>query len=184
MPKSRLSVRTITLASVILLFVVVRVGVMRYLKDVSRPLGESRRITPSTAGISQSAWLEFLNRDFNIVTDVRALPAAVLQTYTEQGGSRLLMANPGQRFEATDFILDARVPSKRLIFAGVAESMCFVHYEQGGRVHSYVVEFFGKTTNKSMKSLWSSPCDTPAANIPDLRSQLIHGGCSQPPILR
>jgi hypothetical protein len=183
MPIGRKSVRAITLTCVIL-FVAVRVGVMRYLKDASRPLDEGRRIESSTAGVSQSTWLEFLNRDFNIVTDVRALPGPVLQKYTEQGGSRLLMANPGQKFEATDVIRDASMPRERLIFAGVAGDKCFVHYERGGRAHMYVVEYFGVTSPESVKPLWSGYCDAPAANIQDLRSKLIHGGCSHPPIPR
>jgi hypothetical protein len=125
-----------------------------------------------------------LNRDFNIVTDVRALPGPVLQKYTEPGGSRLLMANPGQKFEATDFIRDASMPRERLIFAGIAGDKCFVHYERGGRAHSYHVDFFRITSAKNMESLWSSHCDAPAANLQGMRSQLIHGGCSQPPISR
>ncbi len=183
MPISRKSVRAITLACVILL-VAVRVGVMRYLKDVSRPLGEGPIIESSSVGVSQSTWLEFLNRDFNIVTDVGALPGPVLQKYTEPGGSRLLMANPGQKFEATDFIREASMPRERLIFAGIAGDKCFVHYERGGRAHSYRVEFFRITSAKNMESLWSSYGDAPAANLQDMRSQLVHGGCSQPPISR
>jgi hypothetical protein len=183
MPISRKSVRMVTLASVIL-FVVVRVGVMRYLEHESRPLGESRRIESSAAGVSQLALVEFLNRDFNIVTDVRALPGPVLQKYTEQGGSRLLMANPGQKFEVGDLIRDASVPRERLIFAGIAGDNCFVHYERGGRAHMYIVDFFRITSTKNMESLWSSYCDAPAANSQDLRSQLLHGACSRPPISR
>jgi hypothetical protein len=183
MPISRKSVRMITLASVIL-FVVVRVGVMRYLKDESRPLRESRRIETPAPRVSQPALLEFLNRDFNIVTDVRALPGPVLQKYTEQGSSRLLMANPGQEYEATDSIQDASMPRERLIIAGVAGDRCFIQYETGGKPHRYVVEFFGVTSPESVEPLWSGYCDAPAANLQDLRSQLIHGGCSSPPILR
>ncbi len=183
MPMSRKSVRAIALTCVIL-FVAVRVGVVHYLKDASRPQGEGRRIESSAAGVSQSDWLEFLNRDFNIVTDVRALPGPVLQKYTEPGGSRLLMGNPGQKFEVTDVIRDASMPRERLIFAGVAGDKCFVHYERGGYAHTYVVEFFGITSPDSVEPLWSGYCEAPAANIQDLRSQLIHGGCSHPPIVR
>jgi hypothetical protein len=179
MPTRRISVRAITLACLVLL-VAVRVGVMRYLKDVSRPLGEGRRIESSADGLSQAAWLELLNRDFNIVTDVRDLPGPVIHKYTERGGSRLLMANPGQKFEATDFIRDASMPRERLIFAGVAGDKCFVHYERGGRAHMYVVEFFGVTSPETVEALWIGYCNAPAANVQDLRSHLIHGGCSSP----
>src|ERR1700682_510012 len=182
MATGRKAVRAIVLTCVIL-FVAVRVGVMRYLKDVSRPLGEVRRIVPSASGISQSAWQEFLTRDFNIVTDVKALPGPVLQKYTEQGGSRLLMANPGQMFQATD-VMNASMPPERLIFAGVAGDKCFVHYERGGKPHMYVVEFFGATSLESVEPQWIGYCNAPAANIQALRSQVIHGGCSHSPISR
>ena len=183
MATGRKAVRAIVLICVIL-FVVVRVGVMRYLKDVSRPLGEGRRIESSAAVFSQSAWLEFLNRDFNIVTDVRALPGSVLQKYIEPSGSRLLMANPGQEFQATDNIRDASLPRERLIFAGVAGDKCFVHYETGRKPHMYVVEFFGATSLESVEPQWIGYCNAPAANIQALRSQVIHGGCSHSPISR
>jgi hypothetical protein len=184
MPIRRISIRAIVLVCVIL-FVVARVGVMRYLKDVSRPLGQGQRIESSAAVVSQPAWLEFLNRDFNIVTDVRALPGSVLQKYIEPSGSRLLMVNPGQEFEATDIIRVASLPRERLIFAGVAGDKCFVHYETGGKPHVYVVEFFGATSSReSVEPQWIGYCNAPAASIQDLRSQVIHGGCSQPPISR
>jgi hypothetical protein len=172
----------VSVCTVLLAVAVLEVGCYR--TPVSRPLGEGPRIQLPAARFSESARRQFLDGDFKIVTDVRALPAPVLQTYTEQGGSRLLMANPGQKFEATDVIQDASVPRERLIFAGVAGDKCFVHYEKGGYAYSYVVEFFGVTSTKSMEPLWGVYCDGPAANIQDLRSQLIHGGCSHPLVSR
>jgi hypothetical protein len=182
MPISRKSVRAIALLCVIL-FVAVRVGVVRDLKDAARPSGEGRRVESSAAGVSPSAWLGFLNRDFNIVTDVNALPGPVLQKYTEPGGSRLRMANPGQEFNASDS-RDPGMPSERLLFAGLAGDLCFVHYEKGGKPYLYVVEFFGGTSSASVEPLWSGYCDTAAANVQELRSEIIHGGCSHPRVAR
>ena len=108
----------------------------------------------------------------------------MLQTFTEEGGPRLLMANPGQKFEETDVILDATVPRERLIFAGVAGDRSFVHYEKGRYVHSYILEIFGPTSTGKLGPLYGGYCDAPATNFQDLRSLLIPGGCSHPIISR
>jgi hypothetical protein len=159
-------------------------GVIRYMTPVSKPLGEGPRVHLPADGFPESTWRQFLDSDFTIVTEVRALPSSVLQTFTEKGGSRLLMANPGQKFEVTDVILDATVPRERLIFAGVAGDRTFVHYEKGGYVHSYILEIFGPTSTGKVGPLYGGYSDAPATNFQDLRSLLIHGGCSQPIISR
>ena len=153
-------------------------------KPVSESLGEGPQVHFLADGFSESARRQFLDSDFRIVTDVRALPVSVLQTFTEKGGFRLLMANPGQKFEMTDEILDASVPRKRLLFAGVAGEKSFVHYEKGGYVHSYILEIFGPTSTGKVAPLYGGYCDAPATNFQDLRSLLIHGGCSHPIISR
>jgi len=182
MSRIRASAIIIIVCAAPLTMAVLKVG--RYLSPVSGPLGEGPRTQFPAIEFSESAWRHFLDDDFKIITDVRALPAPILQIYTEKGGSRLMLANPGQKFEVTDVIRDASMPRERLIFAGVAGDKCFVHYERGGYAHTYVVEFFGITSPDSVEPLWSGYCEAPAANIQDLRSQLIHGGCSHPPIAR
>lgn len=143
------------------------------------PLGESMPLDfPS---LSTSEVQLFLDGEFKLVADVRSLPRPVLSAFTEQGGSRLLMANPGKKFEATDNIIDASVPRKRLIFAGSTDNKCFVHYEQGGIAHSYVLAFFTLSSADKMKPLWRTYCDGPAANIHELRSKLASGACSDSP---
>jgi hypothetical protein len=159
-------------------FAVAVLGFVRYWTTVSRPLGERPWIKLPVSEYPDSAWRQFLGSDFKIITDVRALPVPVLRAYTEKGGSRLLMANPGQKFEASDAILDVNMPRKLLISAGVADGKCLVYYLQGGMTLEYVVEFFG-ITSEDTKSPSSIYCHTRASNYQDLRSQLIHDGCSQ-----
>jgi hypothetical protein len=153
--------------------------VIRYMTPDSKPLGEGPQAHFPAAGLSESAWRQFLDSDFRIVTDVKAIPSSVLQTFTEEGGLRLLMANPGQKFEVTDVISDASVPRERLMFAGVAGDKCFVHYEKGGYAHSYILEIFGPTSTGKVGPLYGGYCDARATNFQDLRSLLIHGGCSR-----
>ena len=160
-----------------LLFALARTGFVGYWVRLSQPLGESPRIEFQSSGLSPVEREQFLEGDFAIVTDVKALPAPVVKAFTEQSGSRLLMANPGKRFEPGDVIVDPSVPRKRLIFAGVLNVKCFVHYEQGGIGHSYLIAFFDVPAGSGLKPIWRGYCAKPARNIGDLRAKVTSGAC-------
>jgi hypothetical protein len=127
--------------------------------------------------MSQSAKQQFLEGSFSTIKKVRNLPAPVLRAFTEKGGSRLVMADAGKAFQATDVIY-FDLPYKRLIFAGVSSEKCFVHYEQGGRAHLYRLALFTLTSKDSMKPIWLGHCKGRAARLEDLRSWLADGSCS------
>lgn len=141
------------------------------------PLANGPPLSFSNSDMSQSAERQFLDGDFTIIRDVKSLPSPVLQAFTEQGGSRLTIANPGKNFLATDVIYDSSLPRKRLIFAGVLNDKCFVHYEQGGISLSSVLAFFRLTSKEKMEPLWRGFCG-PAVNLQDLRSHVAKGECS------
>jgi hypothetical protein len=86
------------------------------------------------------------------------------------------MANPGQRFNATDFIYDSSVPRKRLIFAGVSQDKCFIYYEQGGIGLSSLVALF-KLKSTKIEPVWNGHCGG-AKGIEGLRSEVAKGHCS------
>jgi hypothetical protein len=140
-------------------------------------LGEAPRIEFPSVGISQAQRERFLDADFTVVTKVQSLPDPVLQLFIEKGGSRPVMANPDDKFEATDVVSDASVPRMRLIFAGVWREKCFVYYEQGGRAHMYVLVLFNVNPSGIVKPLWRGYCGGPASDIPKLRAQLASGDC-------
>jgi hypothetical protein len=176
MPMNRKSIVGIVSISALLILLAV-IAVVRYEKTTAKTLGEGPLIQYQKTAVPDLAVREFLDGDIVIIEDVKALPRPVLQAFTEIGGSRPIMANPGERFEATDLISDSSIPRKRLIFAGVSGNRCFVHYEQGGRGHSYVLALFALTSADTMNPIWQGQCG-PAANIRDLRSQ-VDGGCSR-----
>ena len=152
-----------------------------YLRKSRLPaLGEAPRIEYPSEIMAQSARQQFLEGSFSFIKNVKNLPAPVLRAFTEQGGSRLVMADPGKDFRATDVIHDSTLPSKRLIFAGVSGDKCFVHYEQGGIGLSYVLALFNVISKDSMKPIWRGYCGRRATNLEDLRSWLADGSCSQP----
>jgi hypothetical protein len=143
------------------------------------PLGRPAPIKQSTQSISPSAELDFLASEFRVVTDMRALPAPVIKALTEEGGTRLTIANPAERFEATDVIIDESIPRKRLLFAGVSENKSFVLYEQGGIGTFYVLALFQLNPENTTPAIWTIYC-APAASIAGLRTLISQGQCSRP----
>jgi hypothetical protein len=165
-----------------LLAVLLLIGVIKIIQiwaGNASPLGEETLI--NFPAISPPGTQQFLEGDFEIIKRVEALPRPVLLAFAEQGGSRLSIANPGEKFEPGDYILDASVPRKRLIFAGSSKNKCFVHYEQGGRAHSFVLAFFTLASAHEMKPVWQGYCDEPVTNFQTLRSKFENGSCSHSP---
>jgi hypothetical protein len=80
------------------------------------------------------------------------LPRAIVGLCTDDSGR---LAEPGRKWEATDAITDASLPQKRLIWAAVSGDYYVVHYERGGRGHSFhvVVATLAKGDTKP-KSVW------------------------------
>ena len=154
------------------------VGFAAFFLQRSKPLGQGPLIQYPTGSASQATAQLFLDGTFSLITDARNLPGPVLRAFTEQGGSRLVIANPGKRFTATDAVEDATLPSKRLIFAGVAGEKCFVHYEQGGFSHSFLVALFEVDSSYSMKPIWQGYRGGPAKGIDELRAWLRDGSRS------
>jgi hypothetical protein len=173
--KRRLAVAVIVACA--LLFAVARTGILRKWGKASKPLGEALRINSPSVGLSQSQRQQFLEGDFAIVKDVKALPHQLVDAFTERGGSRLLMANPDQTFEVTDVIGDESVPRERLIFAGVFNDKCFVQYEKGGYAHTYILSFFDMTPTSGVKMVWQGYCTAAATSFQDLRLKITNGGC-------
>lgn len=160
-----------------LLFAVSRTRVLRYWSQGSKPLGNAPKIEFPPNGISQLAVENFLEGNFTIVTNVKVLPNPVLQAFSDDNDSHLLMANPGDKFEATGVISDRRVPRMRLIFAGVRNDSNFVHYEQGGRAHLFVVALFKLISPIEVEPFWRGYCTGPAHTLAELRSAVVNGSC-------
>jgi hypothetical protein len=135
------------------------------------PPGEPAPIKFAAPNMSSAERREFLNADYRIVRKVADLPAGIRKLYTVKGGSRVAIADPGEKFEATDVINDPDLPSRRLIFAGVAQDRAFIHYEEGGIVHSHMVELFRLESPDIAVGLWSAYCGP--AKSPEEMKQLV-----------
>jgi hypothetical protein len=77
------------------------------------------------------------------VTRVRDLPKAVKSRIGRK------IADPGGAFRAGDLELD-NSPDRRLIFAGLSDKYCLIHYEYGGFGHGYKAVIFELSGNTAV----------------------------------
>ena len=89
---------------------------------------------------------------FREVRAVTNLPPAVVALCADDKGK---LAEPEQKWEATDVITDDTLPRKRLIWAATDGERYVVHYERGGRGHSFHVLVATLTTGDTKpKVVW------------------------------
>lgn len=106
--------------------------------DVTRLSTEDRRALQDSSG-------------FHEVHSTSDLPPAIVALCAED--SRL--AEPGQKWNATDVITDPTLPGKRLIWAAVGGAYYVVHYERGGIAHSFHILVAKLTkSNTKPKLIW------------------------------
>ena len=63
------------------------------------------------------------------------------------------MSNPGGSFAATDVVILPGTPTRRLVFGGISDRYCLVHYEYGGIAHGFMTALFALSGNQSIP-LW------------------------------
>ena len=85
---------------------------------------------------------------FHEVHSTSNLPPAVLALC--DGGSDGRLAEPGQKWNATDAIIDPTLPGKCLIWGAVGGGYYLVHYERGGIAHTYHI-LVAKLANNDAK---------------------------------
>jgi len=108
---------------------------------------------------------------FQEVHSTSDLPPAILTLC----GTKI--ADPGQKWNATDAILDPTLPGKHLIWAAVGGDYYVVHFERGGIAHTFhvLVAKLAKGEAKP-KLVWSAvggPFKNYAAFVEALRSEKL-----------
>jgi hypothetical protein len=159
------------------LVLAVWIALFHYQIGPYRPLEEPVRIHFSNSGMPVEERARFLAGDFTIINKMHGLPSSIIGNYAELHGNRLTMADPGREFQVGDVIYDASLPRKRLIFAAIQNQKCFLHFEQGGRGHSFVLAFFTLDAMNRAEPVWVGYCNRSATDLTDLRSMMLDGGC-------
>src|SRR5262249_52134809 len=89
--------------------------------------------------------------------------------------ARFEMAEPGEKFQVTDVIVDRGLPSRRLALGGFSRDRCFIHYERGGIAHSYLMVLFGVSLEGKAGFLWGGTGFRAETDLEQLRSDIAKG---------
>ena len=117
---------------------------------------------------------------FLIVTSIRGLPLGVrdgLQTLF--GSPALDIAEPGAEFQATDVIVNPKLPTRRLVAAGCSTDHCLVYYERGGIAHTWQVALF-HWTPAATRFEWGGAAPGGLATIDGVRKAVLAGEIKSP----
>ena len=91
---------------------------------------------------------------FHEIHSTSGLPAPIVALCAGGDGK---IADPGQKWNATDAITDPTLPGKRLIWAAISGDYYVVHYERGGIAHTFHVLIATLTKNDTKpKVVWSA----------------------------
>lgn len=117
---------------------------------------------------------------FQMVTSIRGLPLGVRdELQTLFGSSTLDIAEPGAEFQATDAIVNPKLPSRRLVAAGCSMRYCLVYYERGGLAHTFQVALFHWTPAATTFE-WGGQAPGGLPTIDAVRKAILSGAIREP----
>ena len=128
---------------------------------------------PTTLSTALRAHLK--DERFGIVTSVRGLPLGVREALqTLFGNPSLDIAEPGAEFQATDVIVNPKLPNRRMVTAGCSADHCLVYYERGGIAHTWHVTLFHWTPAETRLELGGTAAGG-LATIADVLNAVLSG---------
>ena len=145
------------------------------------PLSSVREEPPKTYWplfhtLSSAQKAHILDGDFSVERNVDSLPYGLKSAFSSLAGEHdFKMANPGDKYQATDVVVEPALPFRRLVFAGISTDKCFIHYEAGGIGHSYHIAVFGVDSEGKAKFLWGGPGPRAAKDLEQLRTMVAGG---------
>ncbi len=117
---------------------------------------------------------------FGVVTSIRGLPLGVRHELQTLFGSQTLdIAEPGAEFQATNAIVNPKLPIRRLVAAGCTIEYCLVYYERGGFAHTWHVVLF-HWTPEATRFEWGGAAPGGLKTIDDVRKAVLSGAITSP----
>jgi hypothetical protein len=130
---------------------------------------------PTTTGLPGPLRAHLKDERLGIVTSIRGLPLGVREALQALFGTPSLdIAEPGAEFQATDVILDPKLPRRRLVAAGCSADHCLVYYERGGFVHTWHVALF-RWTPAETRFEWGAAAPGGIASIAEIQQKILAG---------
>lgn len=84
-----------------------------------------------------------------------------------------VLANPREKFQVGDVVVDPKLPSRRLIFAGRCRDVLFIHYERGGRARTTYLVAFRSDRERKLDFLGGWSVIPIAADVAELQNAVI-----------
>jgi hypothetical protein len=171
-----------------LLAIMVAFREWRTLKQPPPPLESSPASLPrdpdglrlKTISVSNEVQAHLLDGDFKIVRRMNEIPdnctnifeSSFLTNSGSHGKSgNITLANPGEPFQTSDYLVNVRLPLRRLEFAGLSPTRCFIHYQKGGTLFTtYCAAVVDYPTKKTV---WVGESSKAANNLDDLRRMIL-----------
>jgi mono/diheme cytochrome c family protein len=119
-------------------------ALVAYVLSLKRPANPPQNSAPVPHKLSAAEKVHILDGEFTIEKTVDHFPDSLKSAFAHLAKEAdFKMANPGEKFEATDALSSGpALPRRRLIFAGISKNRYFIHYEHGGiGYHCDVVVF-------------------------------------------
>ena len=139
-----------------------------------------RNQTGSPPVLSTALRTHLKDERFGIVTSTKGLPLGVREgLQTLFGTSSLDIADPGAEFQATDVIVNPKLPIRRLVAAGCSNDHCLVYYERGGIAHTWHVTLFHWTPDAT-RFEWGAVAPGGLATIEEVRNGVVSGQITRP----
>jgi len=103
------------------------------------------------------------------VSRVEDLPEPIRDGTFDRATADWRLAEPGAAWNATDVVIDSRLPFRRLIVAACRPTVCVIHYEKGGIAHIYLLVAFVRQTSH-WAPRWCATGSRPIRDIAEIRS--------------
>ncbi len=119
-------------------------ALVAYVVSLKRSADPPKSDSPAVHTLSAAEKAHVLDGEFTIEKNVNRLPDSLKSAFAHLAKEAdFKMANPGEKFQATDAISEPGLRWRRLIFAGTSKDRFFIHYEKGGialTVHTAVFD--------------------------------------------
>lgn len=173
----------VSLVACLLLAVCAEIAFQLYVKRVARSrtavagANDAARHLPAAPPADLLAALKTPN-SFNLRHSVSEIAPEVRTAFARAAGEQnFSMADPGNAWEATDVIMDRRLPRRRLTALAVARGFCLVFYEHGGFAANYNVAAF-RTSAGSSELIWHAVLGPAVADAAGLRDAISRNEAS------
>ena len=130
--------------------------------------------TQNASAISEP--LRSLDGNLTVVKNTMELPNSCRSAFVVLSKqSQFEMAEPGQRFQVADVVVEPGLPWRRLVFGAFNRDRCLIHYERGGRGHAFYAVLFTLSADGHGAFFWGGAGNRTESSLQQLRSDIVSG---------